>query len=93
MVRNCVPENLVSIWLRLLNRRFSHVLLMMHLNLELVSGIMIRIQKLKKQAMEHLSQVNLDRARLVTESYKATEGMSSVIQRAEAMANFFLTGD
>ena len=33
---NCIPENLVSIRLRLLNRRFSHVLLLIHLNSELV---------------------------------------------------------
>jgi len=51
---------------------------------------MIRVQKLKQQTMEHLSEVNLARARLVTESYKATEEMPSVIRRAEAMANFFL---
>jgi len=51
---------------------------------------MIRIGKLKQQTMDHLSIVNLDRARLVTESYKMTEDMPSVIRRAKAMANFFL---
>jgi formate C-acetyltransferase len=49
-----------------------------------------RIEVLKQQTMEHLSEVNLDRARLVTESYQVTEGMSSVIRRAKAMVNFFL---
>ncbi|MBX4264460.1 formate C-acetyltransferase [Clostridium estertheticum] len=46
-----------------------------------------RIQKLKNQLFENKREVSLERALLYTESYKETEGQSSLIRRAKATAH------
>jgi pyruvate formate-lyase/glycerol dehydratase family glycyl radical enzyme len=46
-----------------------------------------RIQKLKSELFENRREVSLERALLYTESYKQTEGESSIIRRAKATAH------
>lgn len=46
-----------------------------------------RIQRLKNQLFENKREVSLERALLYTESYKETEGQSSLIRRAKATAH------
>jgi pyruvate formate-lyase/glycerol dehydratase family glycyl radical enzyme len=48
-----------------------------------------RLRRLKALAQARLQEVHLDRARLVTESYRATEGQPVILRRAQALAHFF----
>lgn len=47
-----------------------------------------RIERLKEHTLARVDDRHLDRAKLVTESYKATEGKPICIRRAKALGNF-----
>jgi formate C-acetyltransferase len=49
---------------------------------------MTRIDRLREVTLQRTKDVHLDRARLVTESYKATEGEAIALRRAKAIAHF-----
>lgn len=48
-----------------------------------------RLERLKALTMARLQEVHLERGRLVTESYRATEGQPVILRRAKALAHFF----
>ena len=48
-----------------------------------------RVKRLKKVMVEARPVVETYRARLVTETYKATEGMSPIMRRAKVNENLF----
>ncbi|MBM4046946.1 MAG: hypothetical protein FJ279_17725, partial [Planctomycetes bacterium] len=51
---------------------------------------MTRIERLKEATLRRTTAVALDRARLVTESYRATESEPVILRRAKAIAHFVL---
>ena len=48
-----------------------------------------RVKRLKKAIVEARPMVETYRARLVTETYKATEGMTPILRRARVDENLF----
>jgi len=47
------------------------------------------LSRLKERTLKRLEEVRLHRARLVTQSYRRTEGEPAVLRRAKALARFF----
>ncbi|EEB36278.1 formate C-acetyltransferase [Anaerococcus hydrogenalis DSM 7454] len=48
-----------------------------------------RVERLRKVIINATPEVEADRARLITESYKETEGMSNILRRAKACEKLF----
>ena len=48
-----------------------------------------RVKRLRQVIIDAVPQVESDRARLITESYKETEGLTNILRRAKAVEKIF----